>query len=446
MGSPDNRRVLRLTGRPHDDGLHTRGHDHRAARWHELFDPACRTRNEPCILSGIHPQFVDQPPLETFVTPSFRVVGDFSASGPLRRLPGICRLAPRTRSPSRPAFTADTGEIGPWKTPGRRSPDHHGMRAFNRGTAMTQNDRPSVRYGTVPVDGPARRDIMSRGGNDGGLLPAHVIRSNDGNSTPQPWKEGLEAYAPMPGSESGFLRGFPRGGGRGSGTARPHAAEPTVPTAGKAGESGQRQDKVRPRPRRGTLAPSSPAPDGRFLEMARSPRRPAGMGRSGGFSRADRGKRKINLRGSSPAKTGKGRGSSWNTDPPQGIVLPQCARQGSGTFRQRRDPLRGFTFATGILVVKPKSRSRHGQVRGFAEVERSCRPGTGVLRVPPSRRSLEPCSCRFPLLRMEPDNRGGSRCSCRQPCFTGTWHLAGFPFSAPRGRDHRTNPSTKRSS
>jgi aldehyde:ferredoxin oxidoreductase len=192
-------------------GVHTmkgftpRGHDHRGGgRWPELFDTCVSdTGTIQASWSGIHPQFVDLPPLEDAFDHAqvSRVVGDFSGYRTFDDCLGICRLAAPHPKPLLACFNAVTG----W---GWALEDAHeaglrvitALRLFNlRHGHDPENERPSARYGSVPVDGPAEgRDIMAGwAGMKADYYRRMGFDPETGIPTPQTLSRlGLEEYAP----------------------------------------------------------------------------------------------------------------------------------------------------------------------------------------------------------------------------------------------------------
>jgi aldehyde:ferredoxin oxidoreductase len=150
-------------------GTAPRGHDHRGStRWYELFD-TCLT-NTSTIEStwgGIHPKLVDMPePTDHF---SLEQVSTFNAKYSGIRLfddcLGTCRFASPHPKLQLECFNAVTG----WNWTledafivGRRIVNL--LRIFNfRHGMKVEDERPSARYGSVPVDGPAQgKNIMEK--------------------------------------------------------------------------------------------------------------------------------------------------------------------------------------------------------------------------------------------------------------------------------------------
>jgi aldehyde:ferredoxin oxidoreductase len=148
-------------------GSSPRGHDHRG-RWHELFD-TCMTNTTTLESTwvGVHPHLVDMPPVtDPF---SHEEVSTINANYNGIRLfddcIGVCRLATPHPKLVLECFNAVTGWN--WSLPeafqaGRRVVNL--LRVFNfRNGMRAQDERPSPRYGSVPVDGASQgRDIMAK--------------------------------------------------------------------------------------------------------------------------------------------------------------------------------------------------------------------------------------------------------------------------------------------
>ena len=208
-------RASRTVGGPAADwAVHTmkgftpRGHDHRGGgRWPELFDTCVSdTGTIQASWSGIHPQFVDQAPLEDAFDHAqvSRVVGDFTGFRTFDDCLGICRLAAPHPKPLLACFNAVTGwgwNLEDAQAAGLRTIT--ALRLFNlRHGHDPVNERPSARYGSVPVDGPAEgRDIMSRWEE---MRSDYYRRMGFDPNTGIPTREtlaklGLEAYGPNAG-------------------------------------------------------------------------------------------------------------------------------------------------------------------------------------------------------------------------------------------------------
>jgi aldehyde:ferredoxin oxidoreductase len=150
-------------------GAAPRSHDHRGeTRWYELLD-TCLT-NTSTIEStwgGIHPQLVDmEAPSDHF---SHEQVSSFNAKyNGIRQFDdctGTCRLASPAPKHVLACFNAATGFN--WNLEdafilGRRIVNQ--LRVFNLRHGMRiEDERPSKRYGSSPVDGPAKgQDIMAK--------------------------------------------------------------------------------------------------------------------------------------------------------------------------------------------------------------------------------------------------------------------------------------------
>ena len=149
-------------------GCSPRTHDHRGARWHELLDTCVtNTSTLESTWSGIHPQLVDQP---TVTDPfSHDEVATINATfNGIRQFDdclGTCRIASTDPKLQLDCLNAVTG----WEltledafTIGRRVINQ--LRMFNFRHGMKKEDeRPSKRYGSIPVDGPAKgKNIMEK--------------------------------------------------------------------------------------------------------------------------------------------------------------------------------------------------------------------------------------------------------------------------------------------
>ncbi len=149
-------------------GCSPRSHDHRGARWSELFDTCVsNTSTIESTWAGIHPQLVDLPAVtDPF---SHEEMSTFNArfSG-IRMFDdclGTCRIASTDPKLQLECLNAVTG----WNltledafTVGRRIINQ--LRMFNFRHGMRKEDeRPSKRYGSVPIDGPAKgKNIMKK--------------------------------------------------------------------------------------------------------------------------------------------------------------------------------------------------------------------------------------------------------------------------------------------
>jgi len=164
----------RIGGEAADWAVHTlkgctpRGHDHRGGRWPELFD-TCLTNTSTLesTWGPVQPQVVDLPPI---IDPfSHEEVSTFNAKfNGIRQFDdclGTCRFA----SPDPKLVVACVNAVTGWDlsledafTIGRRVINQ--LRVFNFSHGMKKEDeRPSKRYGSIPVDGPAMgKNIMEK--------------------------------------------------------------------------------------------------------------------------------------------------------------------------------------------------------------------------------------------------------------------------------------------
>ena len=149
-------------------GCSPRSHDHRGARWFELFDTCVtNTSTLESTWAGVHPQLVDLP---TVTDPfSYEEVSMMSAKfNGIRQFDdclGTCRIASTDPKLQLECLNAVTGwplTLEDAFTIGRRIVNQ--LRMFNYRHGMKKEDeRPSKRYGSVPVDGPARgKNIMEK--------------------------------------------------------------------------------------------------------------------------------------------------------------------------------------------------------------------------------------------------------------------------------------------
>ena len=148
-------------------GVSPRSHDHRG-RWEEFLD-TCLTNTSTIETTwgGIHPQLVDQPS----VTDPFShqevssINARFNGVRQFDDCLGTCRFVATDPKLQLECLNAVTG----WEltledvfSVGRRVVNQ--LRVFNFHHGMKREDeRPSKRYGSVPIDGPARgKDIMEQ--------------------------------------------------------------------------------------------------------------------------------------------------------------------------------------------------------------------------------------------------------------------------------------------
>jgi aldehyde:ferredoxin oxidoreductase len=149
-------------------GATPRGHDHRA-RWAELFD-TCLTNTSTIesTFGGVRPDMVDEVPP---ITDSFSheevstLNAKFNGIRQFDDCLGICRIASPHPKMVLKCFNAVTG----WNwaledafTVGRRIVNL--LRVFNLRHGMkVEDERPSVRYGSIPLEGPAKgKNIMGK--------------------------------------------------------------------------------------------------------------------------------------------------------------------------------------------------------------------------------------------------------------------------------------------
>jgi aldehyde:ferredoxin oxidoreductase len=138
-------------------GSAPRGHDHRG-RWHELFD-TCLTNTSTleATFGGVQPELVDMETPDSF---SHEQVSTFNAKYNGIRLfddvTGTCRFVAYAPKLHLGCFNAATGwnwQLQDAFKLGRRIVNQ--LRVFNlRHGLNIKDERPSARYGSVPVDGP----------------------------------------------------------------------------------------------------------------------------------------------------------------------------------------------------------------------------------------------------------------------------------------------------
>jgi aldehyde:ferredoxin oxidoreductase len=149
-------------------GCTPRSHDHRGGRWAELFD-TCLTNTSTLesTWAGVHPQLVDIPAVtDPF---SHEEVSTLNAKfNGIRQFDdclGTCRIASTHPKLQLECLNAVTG----WELSledafniGRRVINQ--LRVFNFRQGMKkEEERPSLRYGSIPVDGPAQgKNIMEK--------------------------------------------------------------------------------------------------------------------------------------------------------------------------------------------------------------------------------------------------------------------------------------------
>jgi aldehyde:ferredoxin oxidoreductase len=150
-------------------GAAPRGHDHRGVtRWFELFDTCVsNTGSIESTFGGVQPQFVD---MEGVADPFDHLeVAAFTARyNGIRQIDdclGTCRIIspqPKELISSLNAVTGWEWELEDAFQAGKRIV--HMLRQFNIEHGLKPEDeKPSVRYGSVPVDGPAEgKNIMEK--------------------------------------------------------------------------------------------------------------------------------------------------------------------------------------------------------------------------------------------------------------------------------------------
>jgi len=149
-------------------GCSPRSHDHRGGRWAELLDTCVtNTSTLESTWAGIHPQLVDLPTVhDPFSHEEVSTINaKFNGIRQFDDCLGTCRFASTDPKLQLECLNAVTG----WNlaledafTIGRRVINQ--LRVFNFRHGMKKEDeRPSTRYGSVPVDGPAEgKNIMEK--------------------------------------------------------------------------------------------------------------------------------------------------------------------------------------------------------------------------------------------------------------------------------------------
>jgi len=150
-------------------GAAPRGHDHRGkTRWFELFD-TCMTNTSTleATWGGVQPEVVDMEPVKDVF--SHEEISTFNAKyNGFRQFDdctGVCRFTAPAPKPLLECFNAATGwnwSMDDIFTLGKRIVNQ--LRVFNfRHGLKKEMERPSTRYGSPPVDGPAKGvDIMAK--------------------------------------------------------------------------------------------------------------------------------------------------------------------------------------------------------------------------------------------------------------------------------------------
>jgi aldehyde:ferredoxin oxidoreductase len=148
-------------------GASPRGHDHRG-RWAELFD-TCLTNTSTLesTWAGVHTQLVDLPAVtDPFSHDEVSTLNArFNGIRQFDDCLGTCRLASPNPKLALDCFNAVTG----WNwtledafTVGRRIVNLLRVYNFKHGMRV-EDERPSRRYGSIPVDGPTQgKDIMAK--------------------------------------------------------------------------------------------------------------------------------------------------------------------------------------------------------------------------------------------------------------------------------------------
>ena len=147
-------------------GASPRSHDHRGPRRAELLDTCVtNTSTLESTWAGIHPQFVDQPEVKDLFSP--QEVADTNAKfNGIRQFDdclGTCRIASSDVKRQLACLNAVTGwnlTLADAFTVGRRIVNLLRMFNFRHGLKI-EDEYPSTRYGSTPVDGPAQgKSIM----------------------------------------------------------------------------------------------------------------------------------------------------------------------------------------------------------------------------------------------------------------------------------------------
>jgi aldehyde:ferredoxin oxidoreductase len=149
-------------------GSSPRGHDHRGGRWTELFDTCVtNTSTLESTWGGIHPQLVDLPavtdPFSYEEMPTINA--KFNGIRQFDDCLGTCRIAsidPKLQLECLNAVTGWSLSLQDVFRIGRRVINQ--LRVFNlRHGLKKEMERPSERYGSTPVDGPAiGKNIMEK--------------------------------------------------------------------------------------------------------------------------------------------------------------------------------------------------------------------------------------------------------------------------------------------
>ncbi|WP_299983214.1 aldehyde ferredoxin oxidoreductase family protein [Desulfobacula sp.] len=141
-------------------GATPRGHDHRA-RWHELTDTClANTSSIEATFVGVRPHLLDMPPVHDAFSPWEVPVVNARQNGwaMIEDCLGACRFNlnyPKMVVEAVNAITNDDRTLKDMLTIGRRIVNT--LRVFNIRNGLTPDmEAPSPRYGSAPVDGPAK--------------------------------------------------------------------------------------------------------------------------------------------------------------------------------------------------------------------------------------------------------------------------------------------------
>lgn len=148
-------------------GSSPRTHDHRGGKWHELFDTCVsNTSTIESTWVGVHPALVDQPPLTDMFSHEEVASANAKYNG-IRQFDdclGTCRFVaphPKLQLDCVNAVTGWNLSLEDAFRTGLRIVNQ--LRAFNfRHGLKKEIERPSKRYGSKPIDGPACGKNISR--------------------------------------------------------------------------------------------------------------------------------------------------------------------------------------------------------------------------------------------------------------------------------------------
>jgi len=137
-----------------------RGHDHRA-RWTELLDTCLSdTGTIEATYAALRPEMFGEDPMENQFSSTEVARANAAVSGwsQFTDCLGVCRFCIRSTDKTLESLEAITGwqmDLNEAITVGRRAMNQ--LRAFNiRHGLKRELERPSARYGSVPVDGPVK--------------------------------------------------------------------------------------------------------------------------------------------------------------------------------------------------------------------------------------------------------------------------------------------------